>query len=305
MAPPPDGDGRDRPAAVPWAGRFGVVWRIVGDIGTYQLGVIAAGIAFNEFFALFPALAAAVALYGLLADPATVDSQVAAVAAVAPKEVASMVEDQLRQLANGSHSSLGLSFAIAVAVALWGATSGIKALIAGLNVVYHEDEKRGFVRLNLTALALTLGAIVFGLLALVLVAALPAALDHLPLGGFDRTLASVARWPLLVVFMVVGLAAFYRLAPARARPRRRWISWGAAAATLLWVAGSALFSFYVANFGKFNRTYGSFAAVAVMLLWFELTSFCVLLGGLLDAELEGASPSASPDAPAARPPAAP
>jgi membrane protein len=197
-----------------------------------------------------------------------------------------MIEGLLRQLAGGSQPGLGLSFAIALAMALWGATAGVKALISGLNLVYGEDEKRGFIRLTLVAVALALAAIVFGLVALVLVAALPAALDHLPLGQSGKLLASLLRWPLLIAFMIAGLGTLYRLAPSRAVPRRRWVGWGAVAATLLWVAGSALFSFYVANFGKFNATYGSFAAVAVLLLWFELTSFCVLLGALLDAELE-------------------
>jgi membrane protein len=288
MARSPGSRGReaDRPSEIPKAGWLDVLARVWGGIGALNLGMVAAGVAFSEFFALFPALAAAVSLYGLLADPATVESQMGALGGVLPGDVAGLVRGQMQQLAGSSGGSLGLSFGVAVVVALWGATSGVKALITGLDIVYREEEKRGFLRLNLLALGLTLAAIVFGLVALALVAGLPAVLGFLPLGEAGKTIASVLRWPLLAVLVLGALVVVYRYGPSRDRARWRWVSWGAAAAALLWLAGSALFSLYVGHFGQFNKTYGSFAAVAVLLLWFELTAFSVLLGGLLDAELE-------------------
>ncbi|MGE5504789.1 MAG: YihY/virulence factor BrkB family protein [Actinomycetota bacterium] len=276
----------DRPSEIPKAGWWDIVLRMKDAVVECNLDVVSAGIAFNEFFALFPALLAAVSLYGLIADPSTAEHHMSAVAGVLPGEAQSIITDQLRQIAGAGGGKLGLSLAISVLVALWGATRGVKALIEGLNIVYREDEKRGFLALNGAAIALTVAALVFGLVALVLIAGLPAVIDLLPLGGLAKLAVAIARWPLLALFLLAGLAVIYRYAPSRDRPRWRWVSWGAVLAALVWLAGSALFSVYVANFGKYNQSYGSLAAVAVLLLWFQLTSFSVLLGALLDAELE-------------------
>lgn len=276
----------ERPSDIPKQGWLDIAKRMWDDIGRYELSVVSAGIAFNEFFALFPALAAGISLYGLVADPATVERQMAMLGGFLPADMQRLVGEQLHALAGGSQGTLGLSLAIALVIALWGATRGVKGLISGLNIVYGEDEKRGFVAYNLTALALTLAAIIFGLVALGLVAALPPLLDLLPVGDTMKNVLSALRWPLLAVFMLVGLAVTYRYAPSRDTPRWRWVSWGAVLAAALWLIGSGLFSLYAARFGNFNETYGSMAAVAVTLLWFQLTSFVVLLGALLDAEME-------------------
>lgn len=280
------GRSADRPRDIPKAGWFDIVRRMWAGLSRYEVSVISAGIAFNEFFALFPALAAAISLYGLIADPVQVERQLSVLSGFLPADVTSLVSEQLHGLARASEGTLGVSLLVSVAIALWGATRGVKGLMSGLNIVYAEDEKRGFVAYNVTALALTLGAIVFGLVALALVAALPPLLQVLPIEDWMRSLLSALRWPLLAGFVLVGLAIIYRVAPSRDAPRWRWVSWGAVAATVLWLAGSGLFSLYAARFGDFNKTYGSMAAVAVTLLWFQLTSFVVLLGGLLDAEME-------------------
>lgn len=276
----------DRPSEIPKQGWRGILTRMWDDIGKHELGMVSAGVAFNEFFALFPALAAGISLYGLIADPATVERQMALLGGFLPGDVQRLVGEQLHGLASSSERSLGLSLVLAVAVALWGATRGIKGMMSGLNIVYGEDEKRGFVRYNSVALGLTFAAIVFGLVALALVAAVPPLLDLLPFGDTITELLSALRWPLLAIFMLIGLAVTYRYGPSRDAPRWRWVSWGAVLAALLWLIGSGLFSLYAARFGNFNETYGSMAAVAVTLLWFQLTSFVVLLGALLDAEME-------------------
>jgi membrane protein len=275
-----------RPREIPKEGWFDIARRVWADIEHYDVSVISAGIAFNEFFALFPALAAAISLYGLIADPGQVEKLLATLGGFLPGDVSTLLGEQLKGLTEKSGGALGLSLFISLAVALWGATRGIKGLISGLNIVYGEDERRGFVKLNAMALGLTLGAIVFGLMALTMVAAVPPLLQVLPLGDFMKSLLSALRWPVLAVFVLVGLSIVYRYAPSRETPRWRWVTWGAVLATVLWLVGSGLFSLYAARFGNFNKTYGSMAAVAVTLLWFQLTSFVVLLGALLDAEME-------------------
>lgn len=280
------GRSAERPSDIPKKGWWDIAKRMKRDFSRFELDVVSAGVAFNEFFALFPAILAGVSLYGLVAEPETVERQMEAMSSFLPSEVQGFLGGQLHAVASAPSSGLGLSLAIAVLIALWGATKGVKALIAGLNIVHQEEEKRGFVAYTLTSLGLTLGAILFGLLALTLVAALPPILNLLPIGDLGRTLASALRWPLLAVFVLLGLAIIYRYGPSRERPRWRWVSWGAVLAAVLWLGGSALFSLYASRFGKFNETYGSLAAVMVTLLWFQLTAVSVLLGALLDAEME-------------------
>jgi len=282
----PRGRQAAKPSDIPKQGWMDIGKRVWADISKYEVSVVSAGVAFNLFFALFPALAAAISLYGLVADPATVEQQLGVIGGVMPADMTKMVGDQLNGLARASEGTLGVSLVVSLAVALWGATRGIKGMMSGLNIVYEEDESRGFLKYNLTALALTFAAIVFGILALVMVAAVPAILDFLPVGKGIRELLSFLRWPLLAVFLLVGLAVTYRYAPSRAEPRWRWVSWGAVVAAALWLIGSGLFSLYAAKFGDFNKTYGSMAAVAVTLLWFQLSAFVVLLGGLINAEME-------------------
>jgi membrane protein len=265
---------------------FDVMARMVRDFSAYRLGIVGSGIAYNEFFALFPAVAAAVSVYGLVADPQTVGHHMELLSGVLPGDAAGILKGQMEAVTSAGGGGLSLSLVISLALALYGAMRGVTALMDGLNIVYQEEEKRSFVRRTLVALGLTAGALVFGLVALALVAALPAIIGFLPLGGLSKILASVLRWPLLAVAVLFSMAVLYRYAPSRDRPRWRWVSWGAVVAAALWLVGSALFSLYVSRFGSFNKTYGSLAAVAVTLLWFQLTATVVLLGGLLNAELE-------------------
>ncbi|HTH15938.1 MAG TPA: YihY/virulence factor BrkB family protein [Magnetospirillum sp.] len=280
------GRSADRPQDIPAAGWWDIVKRVWADVNHDEVSVISAGIAFDEFFALFPALAAGISLYGLIADPGQVEKLLGIMGGFMPGDVTQLVGDQLHGLISASGGALGLSLFVSLAIALWKATQGVKGMIAGLNIVYGEEEKRGFVSLNTTALSLTLGAIIFGLVALTLVAAVPPILDLLPVDELIKSVLSALRWPLLAVFVLIGLSVVYRFGPSRDQARWHWVTWGAAVATIVWLVGSGLFSLYASRFANFNKTYGSMAAVAVTLLWFQLTSFAALLGALLDAEME-------------------
>jgi membrane protein len=175
---------------------------------------------------------------------------------------------------------------ISLVAALWSASAGIQALIKGLNIAYDEQETRGFVKLRGLALLLTIGGIVVVLGAIALIAVLPAVLSSMGLGRAGELAISIARWPALIVLVAVALAVLYRLGPDRANPRYRWISWGALAAVVLWVAISAGFSYYVSNFGSYGQTYGSLGAVIVLLLWLWLSALAALIGAELDGEIE-------------------
>jgi membrane protein len=284
----PDGLGRSAvsPGEIPERGRWYIARRVYRAMGKKNLSILAAGVAYFAMLSIFPGLAVLVALYGLLADPATVQRQIAEVHGLIPAEAQHIITGYLHSLIRTGSSRLGTSLVISVLFGLWSARAGIVTLIGALNVAYEETEQRGFIRFALVSLLMTLGAILFSIMALTLIAAVPAIVRLLPLGRTLEILAAIAPWPVLVVFVSIGLAITYRFAPSRSQPKWQWVSWGSTAATVLWVAASAGFSIYVRRFGKYNATFGSLGAVVILLTWFYLSAYAVLLGACLNAEIE-------------------
>lgn len=276
----------ERPTQVPPRGWLQIARRAWKESKADNVPLLAAGVAFFGFLSLFPALIAMLTIYGLVVSPAKAGQQVSQYASALPPESRKVLTDQLTAVTKGSHGALGVGLIISVLLALWSASGGMSNLVKATNIAYDEEEKRGFVKQRGIALLLTLGAVVFMIVTLVLVAVLPAVLDHLPLGGVGRFLVQVLRWVALVVAVMIALAVLYRVAPDRDAPRFSWVSLGAIAATVLWVAGSIAFSLYVSNFGKYNKTYGAVAGVAVLMLWLYLTSYIVLFGAEVNAESE-------------------
>ncbi len=280
------GEEAGTPTEIPPRGWWQVVRRAVRESGADNVPMLAGGVAFFAFLAIFPTIIAALTLYGLVADPQTVAAQVRDLSAGLPQQAQPIVADQLQSVASASGGALGFGLVISLLAALWSASSGTGNLIKAVNLAYDEDETRGFLKLRGIALLLTLGAIVFVLLALALVAVVPVVLNTLPLGPLGTLLAQAVRWVLLVAVAVVALAVVYRLAPDRDAPRFAWVTTGSLVATVLWIIGSLLFSLYVNNFGSYNKTYGAIAGVVVLMLWLYLTSYIVLLGAEINAESE-------------------
>jgi membrane protein len=283
MAP---GEQATRPTQIPARGWFQVTKRAFAEGKTDNVSILAGGVAFFAFLALFPAIIAALSLYGLVADPATVANQVTQLAQLLPETARPLIVDQLNSVAASSGGALGLSLVISVLAALWSASGGTMNLITATNVAYDEKESRGFLKLRGLALALTIGAVIFVLLAVALVAVVPVLFEALGLAGVALIAAQVVRWVLLLALVVVALAIVYRVAPDRKSPRFAWVSTGALVATVLWLIASVLFSLYVSNFGSYNKTYGALAGVVVLMLWLYLTSYLVLLGAEINAESE-------------------
>jgi membrane protein len=173
-----------------------------------------------------------------------------------------------------------------VLLAVWSMWSATSMLMTAVNVCYGEEEKRGFVSFNLHALALGAGLVLFGIAALALLTVLPAALALLPVSAAWGDVLGLVRWPVLAMLVILALAAIYRYAPDRAEPKWQWISWGAAAATALWMSGSIAFTIYVSKVGSYDKTYGSLGAVIILLLWFDLTAYVILAGAELNAQIE-------------------
>jgi membrane protein len=251
-----------------------------------HVSLLAGGVAYAAFLALFPAMIAAVMLYGLVADPADVTRQVEDLAKALPSDAQSLLETQMRGLVEGSSSTLGIGLVIALAAALWAAAGGINGLIEAVNIAYDEVDDRGFLKKRAVALLLTLGGIVFFAVAVTLVAVAPAVFDAIGLGSAGRVVAESLRWIGLVIGVMVALALLYRIAPDRDAPKLRWVSLGAVIATVIWVLASLGFSLYVDNFGKYAKTYGALAGVVVLMLWLYLSAYIVLLGAEINAESE-------------------
>jgi membrane protein len=274
------------PAEIPWRGWKDVLWRAYLQIQEDRLLAIAAGVVFYALLALFPALTAFVSLYGLFADPSTVRDQLAFLSTVMPAAAVGLVGEQVERLVSKANAELGLRFALGLAIALWSANAGIKAIIDALNVVYEEDEKRGFFRLNLVSLAFTVAALAALLVAVAVIVAVPVILNWVGLGRGTSALLDLGRWPVLGLCVLVGLAVLYRFAPSRKQPKWQWVSVGSVVAAILWIVGSALFSYYLENFANYDATYGSLGAAIGMMMWMWMTTIVVLFGAELNSEIE-------------------
>jgi len=274
------------PPEIPKRGWKDILWRVYDGVTEARIFLIAAGVTFYLILGLFPGIAALVSIYRLFVDPQTMVNHLDIVASVAPGGAVDVLREQLSRLGQQTNTSLGVSFLVSLAVSLWTATSGIKAIFDGLNVAYGETEKRGSVKLSAITLMFTVGAMVFVLLSLGAVVALPVVLSYVPLPGLTSVALSIARWPILFVTVTLALSFLYRYGPSRAEPKWRWISWGGLLATVLWIAVSILFSWYVAHFGSYNKTYGSLGAIIGFMTWIWLSVIAVLLGGQLNAAIE-------------------
>ncbi|MGX9963434.1 YihY/virulence factor BrkB family protein [Roseomonas sp. F4] len=280
------GHSADTPSDIPPRGWWEILRRTVSQASEDRLMTEAAGITFYILLALFPALAALVSLYGLVADPATVQQHLSALAGIIPGGGMQIIEEQVQRVAQTAGGSLGLGALAGLAVSLWSASKAAKAVFDALNVVYEEQEKRGFIKLTAITLVFTLGFILFAILTMLGVVAVPVVLGYVGMDGRSEALLSFGRWPALLLLASLVLACLYRWGPSREKARWRWVSWGSAFAALAWLGGSAAFSWYVANFGSYNETYGSLGAVVGFMTWIWISATVVLLGAELNAEME-------------------
>ena len=289
------GDGRspsrpgrqaERPSEIPRGGWKQILRRVKQRLGTDNVALLAAGVAFYGLLALFPSLIALISIYGLLFDPADLERQINSLAGSAPQEVQQLLREQLHGIVDASGGGLTLALVGSLGAASWSASNGMASLMQAVGIAYDEEENRSTIRLRLIALALTLGALVAFILAILLIAVLPPLLSGLGVGDVAKTIGNVLRWPLLAALGVAFLALVYRVGPDRVPAKWRWLSWGAGIATGLWLFASALFAVYADNFGSYNTTYGSLSAVVVRMLWLWITAFVVLLGAEINAEME-------------------
>lgn len=283
-----DGRGRsaESPTDIPARGWREVLLRVKDEAKDDHVSLLAGGVAFYAVLAVVPTLIAVVSIYGLVGDPSQIQKHVKDLTGALPQEARALITSQLRTIVSSSSSGLSLAAVFAGLGALWSASSAMKHLVEAINAAYGEAETRKFLKLRGLALALTLAGVVFIVVAFGLVVFLPAAAAKLSLPGPLRVLVSILRFPVLAGGMMIGLAVLYRYAPDRDDAQWQWVSWGAALATALWVVASILFSVYASSFSSYNKTYGSLAAIIVLMLWLLITAAVVILGAELNAELE-------------------
>ncbi|HET9715262.1 MAG TPA: YihY/virulence factor BrkB family protein [Pseudolabrys sp.] len=260
--------------------------RIYNEISNDRVVALAAGVTFYSILALFPAMAALVSLYGLFADPASISNQLDNLRGVLPDGAMEVIGGELNRLVAQGRGQLGAAFVGGLLIALWSANAGIKALFDALNLVYDEPEKRGFIKLNAVSLTFTTGIIVFVLVALAGMIVLPAVINAMGSSFPGAILIDLLRWPALLVIAALGLALLYRFGASRSAPRWKWITWGSAFAAVAWLIVSLLFTWYAANFGSYNKTYGSLGAIIGFMVWIWLSGIVVLIGAEIDSVLE-------------------
>jgi membrane protein len=282
----PGGDA-DAPTDIPAKGWLQILKRSFKEISDDHLTLVAGGVAYTWFLALFPGLIAAVLIYGLVTSPSEVSSQVSNLASGLPHNAQTLLTSQLKGITRTHNSGAGIGVIISIALALWSASAGMAGLVEALNIAYDEDEERNFVVKRGLAVLLTIGFLVFIAVAIGLVAVFPVVLSNLGSGILVTIVAQVVRWAVLVAAAVLALGLLYRVGPDRDAPAIKWLSLGSVIATVIWIIASVAFSVYVDKFGSYGKTYGALAGVVVLLLWFWITALVVLLGAEINSEAEG------------------
>ena len=288
--PGAEDEGRGRqattPSEIPAQGWKDILLRVFANISRHRVLALAAGMTYYSILAIFPAIAALVAVYGLFADPTSMMRHLDQLGGFLPGGAIDVAREQLTRVSSKGSQTLGITFAIGLGTSLWSANAAMKSLFDTMNIVHGEDEKRGFFKLNAISLGFTLGGIVFVMVALGSIVAVPILLGYVGLTGAGDLLLRVGRWPAMFLVLTLALAVIYRYGPSRETARWRWVTWGSAVAALLWIGVSGAFSWYAANFGKFNETYGSLGAVIGFMTWLWISAIVILLGAEIDAEME-------------------
>ena len=288
--PAPNAAGKDasvgtvaNPASPP--GVWPLMKQVLSEVSENDLMTQAAAMTFYTLLSIFPGMAMLVSLFGLFADPATISEQINNLSMVMPGGGAELLTDELKSLTSAPSSGLGWALLISLGTSLWTSNQAMKSMFNALNQAHEVKEKRSFITVTALTLLCTLGTVLFMVLALAGIVVVPAVLAFIGVGHLLDELLYWARWPLLLLGLSFLLAVLFRFGPCRTKVVWRWITWGSGFATIGWLLVSVLFSWYVANFGSYNKTYGSLGAVVGFMTWIWISSTVVLVGAQLDAEL--------------------
>lgn len=265
-------------------------WRVLSAVwttaGEKHLGLIAAGVAFFGVFGIFPGIAAIIAIFGLVADPVVIGEQLVLMEGIIPPDAYRLLSSQINRLVSAPSDALGWATVVSITLALWSCRAGVGALIGGLNAIAGQRVRNGIWQM-VVAFMLTIALVSLAIVALMVVVVLPIGLAFIPVATSTAWLLEGARWLIALSVLMIGLSLLYRFGPARIGSRGRWITVGAFAVVILWVAASAGLSYYLTNFGSYNEVYGSIGAVIGLLLWLYVSAYLILLGAALNVHVHG------------------
>jgi membrane protein len=270
----------ESPEEIPARGWWDIAVRVRRRIAADNVDIIAGGLALFALLAAFPALAAAVSIYGLFASPTSIASHLQQFAGALPDDALQLLQRQLSLFSQHRVGALRFGIGLGVVLSLWSARKGMVALMKVTNVAYGEKENRGLLKQMLISLAFAIGSVTVFVAVLLIGVAMPLA------PGLAGSAVLAVRWLLLFCIAVLALAVVYRFAPDREAPKWRWVTPGSFIAATLWLLGSALFSMYVRNWGSYGRIYGALGGVVALVLWFYLSGYIIVLGAEINAEME-------------------
>lgn len=272
-----------------WRNTCEIVRQVLDDLSEKNASLISAGVAFYGLFAIFPGLAATIAIFGMLADPAVVDQQLDLMTGFMPPDVFALFEVQITGLVSAGSEALTLATVVSIVMALWSVRAGVAALIRGVNAIFERPNRR-MARQLLVAMLMSVSLVGVAIVALLMVVVAPVLIAVMPFGADQEFMLDLIRWAVVLLVMLVGLGIVYRYGPNRKYQRLGWLTPGAFLVVVLWLGMSALFSIYVANFGNYNEVYGSLGAVIALLFWFYLSAFLIMLGAALNVVLDRRKP---------------
>lgn len=275
------------PDELRWPAWKAILGRVWANSGRHNVGLMAGGVAFYAFLSFVPLLGALVMTYGLIADPAIVARHMRTIIDLVPAEAARLIYDQLIALTTTAASKKGLGLAVAIGVSIYGASRASGGMVRALNVIYEEEDRRGFVRSTGLAALLIVGAVLVGIAGVFAASILGFLQDMIAgIGPVAAVLVKLATWAVAGILASATIGAMYRFAPDRARARWPWLGVGAVTATLLWLLATIGFGLYASHFAGYDATYGSLSAIVVLMMWLYLSAYAVLLGALINAEAE-------------------
>lgn len=263
-----------------------ILARAFWAMGTKNLSVAAAGVAFFAFLSLFPALGVIAALLGLVVDPPELQNYLWQLRDLLPLQTRTALQEHIDRLLSTPEELAGTALVLSVVLGLWSTNASIRGMMMALNIAYREDERRSIIRFHVIAMMMTVAGILFVLLIFATLAVLPVMFDVFGLSEWLEKGLRFLRWPLLAVLSGIGLAVLYAVGPSRREAKWRWVSWGATIATLVWLGAAALYSFYLGEFADYQGAFGSLGAVVGLLMWFYISAYCTLFGAVLNAEME-------------------
>lgn len=274
--------------------------RTMGRAGADDVPLVAGGVAFYAFLSIFPAIAFALMLWGLFTTPEEIRGYFDLLSGVVPDDAFQLISAQMLRISNSTSAGLSWGALITAILALWSASRAMNALLLAISITYHRPKRRGLIVQNAMALGFTAGGILFALISVAAIGAVPPILEALQLGDFIDALLRIVRWLGLIGLFLGGIYVFFRFARPRGADaeevRRRPILPGAITAAVIWLLGSIAFSFYLGNFADYNETFGSLGAVAALLMWLWLSAYAICLGAETNGVLgrEGSSKDLSP-----------